>query len=122
MAECFLAVNANYENPRRDFLDTVIIARGTQNPLRVAVKYNLNDLEWTQFDVTEGISQNDKFKTVQKYIVEHNHGKVRYTIRLMSVPTRVESADSPVREYTFVEEVSESRDIYRELDELSLLP
>ena len=33
-AECFLAVNANYENPRRDFLDTVIIARGTQNPLR----------------------------------------------------------------------------------------
>lgn len=85
-------------------------------PLRVAVKYNLNDLEWTQLDVTEGISQNDKSKTVQKYIVEHNQGKVRYTIRLMSVPTRVESADSPVREYTFVKEVSESRDIYIELD------
>lgn len=33
-AECFLAVNANFENVKRDFLDTVVIARGTQNPLR----------------------------------------------------------------------------------------
>ena len=33
-AECYLAVNANFENVKRDFLDTVTIARGTQNPLR----------------------------------------------------------------------------------------
>ena len=33
-AECYLAVNANYEEPKKDFLDTVVIARGTQNPLR----------------------------------------------------------------------------------------
>lgn len=43
-AECFLAVNANYENPRRDFLDTVIIARGTQNPLRF-LEYHIEPLE-----------------------------------------------------------------------------
>ena len=43
-AECFLAVNANFENPRRDFLDTVIIARGTQNPLRF-LDYHIEPLE-----------------------------------------------------------------------------
>ena len=43
-AECFLAVNANYENVKRDFLDTVIIARGTQNPLRF-LEYHIEPLE-----------------------------------------------------------------------------
>ena len=43
-AECYLAVNANYENPRKDFLDTVIIARGTQNPLRF-LEYHIDPLE-----------------------------------------------------------------------------
>lgn len=33
-AECYLAVNANYEDKNKDYLDTVTIARGTQNPLR----------------------------------------------------------------------------------------
>ncbi len=42
-AECFLAVNANYENVRRDFLDTVVIARGTQNPLRF-LDYHIDPL------------------------------------------------------------------------------
>jgi len=44
MAECYLAVNANFENPRRDFLDTVVIARGTQNPLRF-LDYHIDPLE-----------------------------------------------------------------------------
>ena len=43
-AECYLAVNANYENPKKDFLDTVIIARGTQNPLRF-LDYHIDPLE-----------------------------------------------------------------------------
>ena len=43
-AECFLAVNANFENKKRDFLDTVIIARGTQNPLRF-LDYHIEPLE-----------------------------------------------------------------------------
>ena len=43
-AECFLAVNANFENPKRDFLDTVVIARGTQNPLRF-LEYHIEPLE-----------------------------------------------------------------------------
>ena len=43
-AECFLAVNANFENPKRDFLDTVVIARGTQNPLRF-LDYHLEPME-----------------------------------------------------------------------------
>ena len=43
-AECYLAVNANYEDPQRDFLDTVVIARGTQNPLRF-LDYHIDPLE-----------------------------------------------------------------------------
>ncbi len=43
-AECYLAVNANYENPKKDFLDTVVIARGTQNPLRF-LDYHIEPLE-----------------------------------------------------------------------------
>ena len=43
-AECYLAVNANYENVKKDFLDTVVIARGTQNPLRF-LKYHIDPLE-----------------------------------------------------------------------------
>ncbi len=43
-AECYLAVNANYANPPKDYLDTVIIARGTQNPLRF-LDYHINPLE-----------------------------------------------------------------------------
>lgn len=43
-AECYLAINANYENPKRDFLDTVVIARGTQNALRF-FKYHIDPLE-----------------------------------------------------------------------------
>lgn len=43
-AECYLAVNANYENKRRDYLDTVTIARGTQNPLRF-LDYKIEPLE-----------------------------------------------------------------------------
>lgn len=43
-AECFLAVNANYEDPKRDFLDTVVIARGTQNPLRF-LEYHIDPME-----------------------------------------------------------------------------
>ena len=43
-AECYLAVNANYENPKKDFLDTVVIARGTQNPLRF-LDYHIDPLE-----------------------------------------------------------------------------
>lgn len=43
-AECYLAVNANYEDPKRDFLDTVVIARGTQNPLRF-LDYHIDPLE-----------------------------------------------------------------------------
>lgn len=43
-AECYLAVNANYEEPKRDFLDTVVIARGTQNPLRF-LDYHIDPLE-----------------------------------------------------------------------------
>lgn len=43
-AECYLAVNANFENIKTDFLDTVIIARGTQNPLRF-LDYHLDPLE-----------------------------------------------------------------------------
>ena len=43
-AECYLAVNANYEDVKRDFLDTVIIARGTQNPLRF-LDYHIDPLE-----------------------------------------------------------------------------
>jgi len=43
-AECYLAVNANFENPRKDFLDTVTIARGTQNPLRF-LDYSLTPLD-----------------------------------------------------------------------------
>lgn len=42
-AECYLAVNANYEDPKRDFLDTVVIARGTQNPLRF-LDYHIDPL------------------------------------------------------------------------------
>lgn len=42
-AECYLAVNANYEDPKRDFLDTVVIARGTQNPLRF-LEYHIEPL------------------------------------------------------------------------------
>lgn len=44
LAECYLAVNANYENPKKDFLDTVVIARGTQNPLRF-LDYHIDPLE-----------------------------------------------------------------------------
>ena len=43
-AECYLAVNANYEAPKKDFLDTVVIARGTQNPLRF-LDYHIDPLE-----------------------------------------------------------------------------
>ena len=43
-AECYLAVNANYEEPKKDFLDTVVIARGTQNPLRF-FEYHVDPLE-----------------------------------------------------------------------------
>lgn len=43
-AECFLAVNANFEEPKHDFLDTVVIARGTQNPLRF-LEYHIDPLE-----------------------------------------------------------------------------
>ena len=43
-AECYLAVNANFENLRRDFLDTVTIARGTQNPLRF-LDYSLSPID-----------------------------------------------------------------------------
>ena len=42
-AECYLAVNSNYEDPKRDFLDTVTIARGTQNPLRF-LDYHIDPL------------------------------------------------------------------------------
>jgi hypothetical protein len=45
-AECFLAVNSNFENVKRDFLDTVVIARGTQNPLRF-LDYKIDPLELT---------------------------------------------------------------------------
>lgn len=44
MAECYLSVNANFENPKKDFLDTVTIARGTQNPLRF-LDYHIDPLE-----------------------------------------------------------------------------
>jgi hypothetical protein len=37
-------VNANYEEPKKDFLDTVVIARGTQNPLRF-LDYHIDPLE-----------------------------------------------------------------------------
>lgn len=43
-AECYLAVNANYVDEKRDFLDTVTIARGTQNPLRF-LDYHIEPLE-----------------------------------------------------------------------------
>ena len=43
-AECYLAINANFEEPKKDFLDTVIIARGTQNPLRF-LDYHIEPLE-----------------------------------------------------------------------------
>ena len=43
-AECYLAINANYEEPKKDFLDTVVIARGTQNPLRF-LDYHIEPLE-----------------------------------------------------------------------------
>lgn len=43
-AECYLAVNANYENKHKDYLDTVTIARGTQNPLRF-LDYHITPLE-----------------------------------------------------------------------------
>lgn len=43
-AECYLSVNANYENVKRDYLDTVVIARGTQNPLRF-LEYDIEPLE-----------------------------------------------------------------------------
>ena len=43
-AECYLAVNANFENIKKDFLDTVTIARGTQNPLRF-LDYSLEPLD-----------------------------------------------------------------------------
>lgn len=42
-AECYLAVNANFEDVKRDFLDTVVIARGTQNPLRF-LDYHIDPL------------------------------------------------------------------------------
>ena len=43
-AECYLAVNANFVDEKRDFLDTVTIARGTQNPLRF-LDYHIEPLE-----------------------------------------------------------------------------
>lgn len=43
-AECYLAVNANFEEPKKDFLDTVVIARGTQNPLRF-LDYHIDPLD-----------------------------------------------------------------------------
>ncbi len=43
-AECYLAVNGNFENIRKDFLDTVTIARGTQNPLRF-LDYSLTPID-----------------------------------------------------------------------------
>ncbi len=43
-AECYLAVNSNYEDVKRDYLDTVVIARGTQNPLRF-LDYHISPLE-----------------------------------------------------------------------------
>ena len=43
-AECYLAVNRKFENPKKDFLDTVIIARGTQNALRF-FNYHIDPLE-----------------------------------------------------------------------------
>ena len=43
-AECYLAVNANFENIKKDFLDTVTIARGTQNPLRF-LDYSIEPLD-----------------------------------------------------------------------------
>lgn len=42
-AECYLAVNANFEDVKRDFLDTVTIARGTQNPLRF-LQYHIDPI------------------------------------------------------------------------------
>lgn len=43
-AECYLAVNRNFEDKKRDYLDTVTIARGTQNPLRF-LRYHIDPLE-----------------------------------------------------------------------------
>ncbi len=43
-AECFLSVNGIYEKPKKDYLDTVIIAKGTVNPLRF-FRYDILPLE-----------------------------------------------------------------------------
>ncbi|MGN0191341.1 MAG: carboxypeptidase-like regulatory domain-containing protein [Candidatus Cryptobacteroides sp.] len=43
-AECFLSVNGVYEKPKRDYRDTVVIAKGTVNPLRF-FRYDILPLE-----------------------------------------------------------------------------
>lgn len=43
-AECFLSVNGVYEKPAKDYLDTVVIAKGTVNPLRF-FRYDILPLE-----------------------------------------------------------------------------
>ena len=85
-------------------------------PMRVAVRYNLTDLEWTQYDVTEGMPQNEKLRTAQRYLVERTSGKIRYTVRLLSTTTKADTSKDYVREYMFVKDVSEGNDIYIELD------
>ena len=43
-AEYYLAANANYANPKKDYIDTILIARGTRNPLRF-FEYEFEPLE-----------------------------------------------------------------------------